>query len=179
MWVPETHSSQVRCHLSRSHRHRLAWSRTHRCARCACRKSGRWPGLFVYALGARRELLVAQPSRCVARRRNAMNPTPSPCVSTTTHEPEEANWPNVGNLTHLSHHEHPAQQHKTCATVGDAEALPRQRCSRSQLADQREHSTWHLATPGSDHQPRPLNHGKQPRMSRSDLRLTEAHHLRH
>ena len=111
--------------------------------------------------------------------RNAMNPTPSPCVSTTTHDPEEANWPNVGNLTHVSQHEHPAQQHKTCATVGDAEALPRQRCSRSQLADQREHSTWHLATPGSDHQPRPLNHGKQPRMSRSDLRLTEAHHLRH
>ena len=67
----------------------------------------------------------------------------------------------------------------TCATVRDSEAMPRQRCSRSQLADQHEHSTPHPATPGSDHPPRRFNHKRQPRTSRNDLRLTEAHHLRH
>ena len=91
-------------------------------------------------------------------------------------------------FANTQHHANPAHvsntnvQNKGAKRVQQSATLKRPRAIFAhvcELADQHERSTRHRAAAGSDHQPRQVNRGRQSRTSRNDLRLTEAHRLRH
>ena len=156
-------SSQVKYHRSWSRRRRLLWSGTCRRAR---RSSGRADVAAEHGEDGLAEVNL--------RLRDLASPSPAVMGSHSA-----AAAPQTTAVESRVESRGASTRSSTCAIVGDGEALPRQGRTHSQDADQHEHSTPHPATPGNDHQPRPLDHERQPRTSRNHRRPTEAHRLQY